>query len=65
MKIRIYFLPIVIFILLNGIVYAVCTDSDGGVNYYKKGEVIDKYGRKYTDYCYMNYLREYYCTSYG
>jgi len=65
MKIRIYFLPIVVFILLNGIVYAVCTDSDGGVNYYKKGEVIDKYGRKYTDYCYMNYLREYYCTSYG
>ena len=64
MKIRIYFLPIVVFILLNGIVYAVCTDSDGGVNYYKKGEVIDKYG-KYTDYCYMNYLREYYCTSYG
>jgi len=28
-------------------------------------EVIDKYGRKYTDYCYENYLREYYCTPYG
>ncbi|MCD6557780.1 MAG: hypothetical protein J7K31_01960, partial [Candidatus Aenigmarchaeota archaeon] len=45
----------------------VCTDSDGGKNYYVKGTVIDKYGNKFTDHCKRDLATntsevvEYYC----
>lgn len=51
-----------------------CTDSDGGEDYYEKGQLTDENGEKHTDYCwkdnpdspqgpeYQNMLREYSCT---
>jgi len=37
-----------------------CADSDGGKNYYLKGTCTDMYGT-YTESCYVNAVREYYC----
>lgn len=47
-----------------------CTDSDGGLNYYEVGRVVDQYGSDYTDFCMDENgynvpeaitLREHYC----
>ncbi|MEK6871380.1 MAG: S8 family serine peptidase, partial [Nanoarchaeota archaeon] len=43
-----------------------CTDSDGGINYFVKGTVVDKSGGSgYTDFCPSNYVIEYYCGADG
>ena len=44
-----------------------CTDSDGGKNYYVKGETKDSLGNNGTDYCYgsvngvFKYVGEFFC----
>jgi len=48
-----------------------CSDSDGGANYYLKGQLIDKNSKTYNDYCVKDqnasadpdYLAEYSCQS--
>jgi len=48
-----------------------CSDSDGGANYYLKGQLTDKNGKSYKDYCVKDqnanadpdYLAEYACQS--
>lgn len=43
---------------------ALCTDNDGGLNFYTKGKLT--YGlRTYTDYCVGSYIKEYYCKPNG
>ena len=50
-----------------------CSDSDNGIDFYKKGAIVyTLYGKEYNyiDYCYtrtgaaMTWLNEYYCTTY-
>ncbi len=48
---------------------SVCTDNDGGKNYYQKGTITLSDGTKLTDYCmtggYKDNVMEYYCAANG
>jgi hypothetical protein len=55
--------------LIGGSGTSVCTDNDGGKNYYQKGTTTLSDGTKLTDYCmtggYSDNVMEYWCTSDG
>ncbi len=59
---KLILISILVFLLLAGSVFALCTDTDGGKNYNVKGTV-NYNGKLYTDSCLGSYVKENFCSS--